>query len=538
MSVLKFKYLNVRLFLLFIILNFLFFGCLQGQQFKTYKFEGLLHSKLSIDSVEIKLNKIYKDAELKSDTTSIIKSLISLSAYYRKQQDYNKSFNKTGDALFLSEEFNDPLLIAKCYEEFGVLNYLFKQDGDVVESFKKSHLLYKELYKNGLVSVEQLYRSYYNLTLYYQRISDVDSLKLYIDSCKVISNNHSFNLDSKLFLKEKESFYLRHKGKTDEAINLLKQIASELNNIEIIDDDTANKKSFLIIVYAVLGNVYRLNNDLDTARMYYEKSLKIKCFSGELTFYKAYIHEKYAELLHKMGDAILAYDNLTIAKQINDTYLNTRTDGNRGFIVVNNYYKNQLVKKNNELVTNNLILSEKKQEVLRFRILFFITLSTLIIAALIIWNRIKHIKHQKKQQNSKEVLEHKNKELTANMLKLIERDQIIKQLKSFIEEKDSSKSAKTLLKSIEHTSGNLWDEFNLRFTSLNEDFYERLKLKVTNLSAADLKICALIKLNFSGKEMAYLLGISVGSIHVARHRLRQKMKLDRDVNLTSFINSI
>ncbi|SDX42492.1 hypothetical protein SAMN05444411_105149 [Lutibacter oricola] len=538
MNVLKSVFIAGKRILLFIVFNFLFFYCLQGQQFKTYKYEGLLDSNILIDSVEIKLNNLYKKAVVKNDTTSLIKSLISLSAYYRKQLDYNKSFNKTGDALILSEEFKDSLLIAKSYEEFGVLNYLFKQDNDVGESFKRSHFLYKELFKRGEISAKQLYRSYYNMVLYYQRIIDVDNLKFYIDSCASISRDFTFKASTKLFLKEKKSFYLRHVGQTDKAIKLLEELAFELENIKVVNEETANKKSFLIIVYAVLGNVYRLNNNLNKAKLYYEKSLKIKCVSGELTFYKAYFHEKYAELLSKLGENKLAYNNLAISKQINDTYLNTRTDGNRGFIVVNNYYKNQLIKKNNELATNKLMLSEKKQEVLSFRILFFITLSTLVIAGLIIWNRIKHIKHQKKQQNSKEILEHKNKELTANMLKLIEKDQIIKQLKDHIEAKDSTKTAKTLLKSIEHTSGSLWDEFNYRFTSLNEDFYEQLKLKVTNLSAADLKICALIKLNFSGKEMAYLLGISVGSIHVARHRLRKKMKLDRDVNLTSFINSI
>ncbi|WP_157961042.1 helix-turn-helix transcriptional regulator [Lutibacter citreus] len=524
--------------LLVLLINMLFVECLQAQNFKSYSYEGLIDGEISIDSVEFKLNELYKTAELKRDTTNIIKSLISLSAYYRKQQDFSKSFNKTGDALFLSEEFGDPLLIAKSYEEFGVLNYLFKQDNDLGEAFGKSHSLYKELYKSKSISIEQLYRSYYNMVLYYQRIMDLENLKSYIDSCNTITKNKVLKNDSRIFLKEKESFYQRYNGNTKMAISLLKETALELENIKVKNEETANKKSFLIIVYAVLGNVYRSEKDLKTARMYYEKSLNIKDVSGELTFYKAYIYEKYANLLSKMGDDKLAYENLAKAKEINDTYLNTRTDKNRGFIVVNNFYKNQLVKKNNELATNSLMLAEKKQEVLRFRILFFITLSTLIFAGLIIWNRIKHIKYQKKQQNSREVLDHKNKELTANMLKLIERDQIIKKLKEHIEEKDSSKSTKTLLKSIELNSGNLWDEFNYRFTSLNEDFYIRLKEKVTNLSAADLKICALIKLNFTGKEMAYLLGISVGSIHVARHRLRQKMKLDRNVNLTSFINSI
>ncbi|MCK0189955.1 hypothetical protein [Arenibacter sp. F20364] len=99
-------------------------------------------------------------------------------------------------------------------------------------------------------------------------------------------------------------------------------------------------------------------------------------------------------------------------------------------------------------------------------------------------------------------------------------------------------STRTLLKSIEKRSVNLWDDFNNRFLSQNEGFYQRLLEKVPDLSSADLKICALIKLNFSGKEMAYLLGISLGSVHVARHRLRKKMDIRREINLSTYINSI
>ena len=99
-------------------------------------------------------------------------------------------------------------------------------------------------------------------------------------------------------------------------------------------------------------------------------------------------------------------------------------------------------------------------------------------------------------------------------------------------------STKKILTAIAKRSGNLWEVFNARFVNLNENFYERLQAKVPDLSSTDLKICALIKLNFTGKEMSYLLGISLGSVHVARHRIRKKLNLERDVNLTCYINSI
>ncbi len=83
-----------------------------------------------------------------------------------------------------------------------------------------------------------------------------------------------------------------------------------------------------------------------------------------------------------------------------------------------------------------------------------------------------------------------------------------------------------------------WEEFEARFVSINQSFYRRLQEKFPQLSQRDLKLCALIKLNFSSKEMAKLLGISVESAHTSRYRLRKKLNLTREVNLTEFIASV
>jgi len=73
---------------------------------------------------------------------------------------------------------------------------------------------------------------------------------------------------------------------------------------------------------------------------------------------------------------------------------------------------------------------------------------------------------------------------------------------------------------------------------LNKNFYTRLKQKYPDISTNDLKICALIKLNLSIKEMASILNISPDSVKTARHRLRKKLQLNTEDNLTDFILSV
>ena len=95
-----------------------------------------------------------------------------------------------------------------------------------------------------------------------------------------------------------------------------------------------------------------------------------------------------------------------------------------------------------------------------------------------------------------------------------------------------------MLKTIQGSSASNWKEFEARFTAVNQSFYKNLKEKYPDLGQTDLKICALVKLNFSSKDMSSLLGISFESVHTSRYRLRKKFKLDRNENLADFIASL
>ena len=128
--------------------------------------------------------------------------------------------------------------------------------------------------------------------------------------------------------------------------------------------------------------------------------------------------------------------------------------------------------------------------------------------------------------------------MAASALKLIEKDENLSLLKNKIKEADGNvdvRELKKIVKSISISNDRNWEEFETRFVAVNESFYQRLQEKFPKLTQRDLKLCALIKLNFSSKEMAKLLGISIESAHTSRYRLRKKLNLSRDVNLTEFI---
>ncbi|QVY65619.1 hypothetical protein [Polaribacter sp. Q13] len=528
----------LKRYIFIIILNIFVFQYLQSQQLKTHFEENLIPLNTPTDSISIFLTKTKEQAIIKKDSTLLINTLITQSRFNRFKLNYLKAFSFAGEALFISEEYKNQLLIAKANEELGVLTYLYKQNEESENYLKKAHQLYKKLYKQNKIDVSQIYKSYYNLVLHYQRITDKENLQSYIDSCIIFSKKTKLPPIYSIFLDEKKASISEWNNAPDEALQLLKKAAYQLEN-ETLNSGLKNKdKTFLLIIYGRIAIIYHKKKNLNEAKFYFEKFTKIKGVLGETTFYRSFLYSRYAEVLKELNLFAQAYEYEKEANDISNSLLNPRNEKNRGFLTIKNYYKEELIKKREQLNIKNLELTKKKKALLNFRISLFIILFLVILLTLVVRQRIKNLKFEKKQQNSRELLDVKNKELTTNTLQLIEKEQVIKQLSDYIKEANPGNKSKIILKTIERSSTSLWDSFNRRFNELNKGFYERLQEKVPDLSRADRKLCALIKLNFSGKEMAYLLGISLGSVHVARHRLRKKMKLERHQNLTSFITSI
>jgi DNA-binding CsgD family transcriptional regulator len=82
-----------------------------------------------------------------------------------------------------------------------------------------------------------------------------------------------------------------------------------------------------------------------------------------------------------------------------------------------------------------------------------------------------------------------------------------------------------------------WNSFRTHFEQVHKGFFENLLRDYPELTSNDLKICALMKLNLETKQMASVLDISPESAKVARHRLRKKLNLPNEQNLTGFLGS-
>lgn len=150
--------------------------------------------------------------------------------------------------------------------------------------------------------------------------------------------------------------------------------------------------------------------------------------------------------------------------------------------------------------------------------------------------KIVQIRNEKLQQE----IESKNRELAVSTMSLIKRNEFLNRIKKELVGANDTKDIKSVIRIIDRNinSEDDWRFFEEAFNNADKDFLKKIKTLHPDLTSQDLRLCAYLRLNLSSKEIAPLMNISVRSVEVKRYRLRKKMDLERETNLTDHILSI
>jgi ligand-binding sensor domain-containing protein/DNA-binding CsgD family transcriptional regulator len=136
-------------------------------------------------------------------------------------------------------------------------------------------------------------------------------------------------------------------------------------------------------------------------------------------------------------------------------------------------------------------------------------------------------------------IESKNRELATSTMSIIKKNEFLSSIKVELVEggnQSLSKVVKIIDKNLNNTDD--WKMFQEAFNNADKKFLKKIKSKHPELTPNDLRLCAYLRLNLSSKEIAPLLNISPRSVEVKRYRLRKKMNLPHDSNLTNYILEI
>jgi len=83
-----------------------------------------------------------------------------------------------------------------------------------------------------------------------------------------------------------------------------------------------------------------------------------------------------------------------------------------------------------------------------------------------------------------------------------------------------------------------WEEFRSWYEETSGEFLTSLHKHYPNLSPMEVKLSALIRLGLTTKDIAGLLSREIATIEKGRYRLRKKLNLQQNENLTKFLLSL
>ena len=450
----------------------------------------------------LRFKSIAKDIYSNSDNNNkYTGALADLGRLYFKIGDYHNAFALSHEALEVAQEREDTLNIRESYLTLEVIDFFYNKD-------TASAMLYNrfvaEKYSNR-EEARQTMRALNNRFHYGTTISQVAEI---VKRCEEISKVYECN---------------------DILINVYLNAAMEYIPIEKLDSCSyylALAKPLISnfkeegYYYSARGFYHINNNNFKQAIIDSKRSIEL-LDNGE--FGKKNVHTYFLlqELYKLQGNHELAYDALMSFAEI--------------YTAENN---SESVLELSRLV-NYLEIENKEEQLERLRakntlILIIIAIVIIfIIFGLYIYNSYRRLQDEKAKQE----INNKNEIIKIQKLQQYQeqqnRTQLINELNAAVNDTNNQQMRSSIRMIINRlnkggdVSGD-WVEVEKIFTSGNDTFFENLLKEYPNLTKNERKLCTFIHMNLSTKEISKITHQSVGSINIARSRLRQKFGISGD----------
>lgn len=153
-------------------------------------------------------------------------------------------------------------------------------------------------------------------------------------------------------------------------------------------------------------------------------------------------------------------------------------------------------------------------------------------------------KYRQNQWLSAQQLQLKEQELTLATQQLqqfaksiSEKNALLESLQQKSDNDDTHRIIEQLQQATILTDGE-WENFRQLFEKVHSGYLYRVKEKIPGLTPAETRLMALVKLQFSNKEMAAVLGISPNSVRSTWSRLRKKVNLPEEGTLEELLEII
>ena len=498
------------------------------------------------DDDYLKASMLYDSAFFFLEQTNSLKDISKLYYSIAETSGYMNSFEKAMEychkAINLNEKLQNKFDMAVCYNLLGNLHQQLGNKNKVMECFSFSLQMAEEV--DAKICCANAYSS---IGKYYENENQLDSALHYFQlalDLRMKSGSLRRIASSKQHLGNLYITLEKH----EEAIKLLTDALEIYSNI--------NEKFGMALIHNSLADLYFSLENYTKTIQHLNKSMSIaQQINSDMLLNKGY--NLKSELLVKTGNIDSAF--IVLQKSF-DLYKNTFSKEKERIIKEMEYSFDAANKeKEIEILAKNNKINKQKLLILTFAIAALFLL--IFTAAYLYYSKNKALKQkslllQNEKQISKQKIElkekektilekelqEKNKELAAKALSLMQNNETLQELNRKLEgledymKPDNKSKLHEVMKEVEfHSKSSLWKEFDEAFQNVNNEFNEKLLEACPDLSASEIKIATLLRLNLSTKEIAAITFKSESGIKTARHRLRKKLNLDADENLVTYL---
>lgn len=467
-------------------------------------------------------------------TEQLMEAYYYQGSVYRDMRDAPRALRFYQKAIDTSENKKEYKMLARIYNQMGMLYMYQKMYDEALPILKKAYTLFS--LANYSVALPYTLR---DVGRAFTAQHNVDSTLFYYEAGYQLAKRLNDTEGMNAIYGELAGIYIQL-GRYEQARTALIQSGKELRG------NVAPR-------YCTWGDWYRKTGQPDSAMLYYRKALEI----GNVYVKKGMYWELYQleranlndkEALQYMDQYLIFQDSI---QKITDTEAVKKVE------MLYNY-------RHVENENNRLLLANEKNKTFLYQLAIIAILFLLISAGVIYYERRKkqqlveqgrrlHFFEELRHKESLEQIDQNNKQITSLKEQLIivrEQNDLVKEelltiRKNSLEEKNSSIAASCLEREVlvslfHHSSIYLlivencknsdfrmkevhWIELRKEIDATYNDFTNRLYALYPKLSEVELHVCYLIKVSISASDIAALVCLKNNSVSSIRKRLYQKV---------------
>jgi len=498
---------------------------------KAHNFNKISHlyNSIDLDSSLFYAQKALEQAEAIPYSLEINRAYKHLGRCYAQKHKYNLALFYLEQAMKLDSSYMNEGALAETFISLGNV-YRNMEKYDFARSFDSlAYSIFKDFPSNQAIHFN-VAACLVNLGTDYYHIKQYDSSRVYLARLKkhLGPNAHPFFLFhyydrlGDVFFKDSDNF--------DQALNCY--------DSAMYFATASGQSGELGGLFNKLAKIYIETGDYDQALTFLEKAASNveKLDSEELRMTNL---EYFVDYYLSVDNVREANKYLLQLSELKDTLY--KKDNSLKLAEFEVMHKT--LEKENEILSlkeENWIEREKR---LRLTFLLIIIAGLIFIITAIIIRRNRNSTKEKKIL--KQELELKDRELTSNALSLVKRNEILTNTSEKLTQSKSklTEENQVIIQAIisnlrAELSDSGWAEFEMRFLRVHPTFYDNLRKDFPDITAAELKLAALLRLEMSTKEISSLTGSTPRSVEVSRSRLRKRLYLSPERNLQSFLSRI